>query len=75
MVKLRFQLFSDIHIELANRVPKIPNLAPYLFLAGDIGKKRFMFVEITNITVQINLIQKLIKHTKSFLKNTKILCF
>ena len=45
MVKLRFQLFSDIHIELANRVPKIPNLAPYLFLAGDIGKINFKFFD------------------------------
>ncbi len=45
MVKLRFQLFSDIHIELANRVPKIPNLAPYLFLAGDIGKVNYKFFD------------------------------
>jgi len=42
MVKLRFQLFSDIHIELAKRVPKIPNLSPYLFLAGDIGKIKYI---------------------------------
>ncbi len=45
MVKLRFQLFSDIHIELANRVPKIPSLSPYLFLAGDIGKVNYKFFE------------------------------
>lgn len=45
MVKLRFQLFSDIHIELANRIPKIPNLAPYLFLAGDIGKVNYKFFD------------------------------
>jgi len=45
MVKLRFQLFSDIHIELANRVPKIPALAPYLFLAGDIGKINHKFFD------------------------------
>lgn len=38
MVKFRFQLFSDIHCELTKNIPKIPNLAPYLFLAGDIGK-------------------------------------
>ena len=38
MVKFKFQLFSDIHIEFTKKIPKIPNLAPYLFLAGDIGK-------------------------------------
>lgn len=38
MVNLKFQLFSDIHLELSKSVPKIPQLAPYLFLAGDIGK-------------------------------------
>ncbi len=52
MVKFRFQLFSDIHIELTKNVPKLPALAPYLFLAGDIGKinaNNFKeFIEYTN---------------------------
>lgn len=43
MAKLTFQLFSDIHIELGKNVPKIPPLAPYLFLAGDIGKVNYKY--------------------------------
>lgn len=34
--KLAIQIFSDIHIELWNRVPEISVKAKYLFLAGDI---------------------------------------
>lgn len=34
--KLTIQLFSDIHIELWNKLPEIPVKAKYLFLAGDI---------------------------------------
>ena len=33
-----FQLFSDIHLELIDTFPMIPVKAPYLILAGDIGK-------------------------------------
>lgn len=35
-----FQLFSDIHLEFFSQAksPKIPPFAPFLFLAGDIGK-------------------------------------
>jgi predicted phosphodiesterase len=34
--KLIVQIFSDIHIELWNKLPEIPVKAKYLFLAGDI---------------------------------------
>lgn len=34
--KLKFQVFSDIHIELWNKMPEITPKANYLFLAGDI---------------------------------------
>ena len=34
---MKFQLFSDIHLELCKNVPYIKPLADYLFLAGDIG--------------------------------------
>lgn len=33
-----FQLFSDLHIEKYGRVPTFPATAPYLILAGDIGR-------------------------------------
>lgn len=36
--RLIIQLYSDLHLELINTVPKIKPLAPYLFLAGDITK-------------------------------------
>jgi len=35
---MRFQLFSDLHIELSKSWPKPPKLADILVLAGDIGK-------------------------------------
>jgi predicted phosphodiesterase len=35
---MKFQLYSDIHLEYYKKYPKIPRFAPYLFLAGDIGK-------------------------------------
>jgi hypothetical protein len=34
--KIAIQVFSDIHIELWNKIPLIPVKAKYLFLAGDI---------------------------------------
>jgi len=34
--KIAIQVFSDIHIELWNKIPEIPVKAKYLFLAGDI---------------------------------------
>ena len=34
---LKFQLFSDIHLEFYKSFPKLPILTDYLFLAGDIG--------------------------------------
>lgn len=34
--KIAVQIYSDIHIELWNKMPKIPVNAKYLFLAGDI---------------------------------------
>jgi predicted phosphodiesterase len=34
--KIVIQVFSDIHIELWNKIPEIPVKAKYLFLAGDI---------------------------------------
>ena len=34
--KLIVQIFSDIHIELWNKLPELPVRAKYLFLAGDI---------------------------------------
>jgi hypothetical protein len=34
---MKFQLFSDIHLELCKNIPYIKPLANYLFLAGDIG--------------------------------------
>ena len=36
MTTLLLQVFSDIHIELWNKMPEIPVMAKYLFLAGDI---------------------------------------
>ncbi len=38
MNKLKIQIYSDIHLELINKIPKIKPLADYLILAGDIGK-------------------------------------
>ena len=35
---MKFQLFSDIHLEFLKEYPKIIPKADYLFLAGDIGK-------------------------------------
>lgn len=37
--KILVQVYSDIHIELWNRVPILPVMAKYLFLAGDICDK------------------------------------
>ena len=34
--KLIVQIFSDIHIELQNKLPEISIKAKYLFLSGDI---------------------------------------
>jgi predicted phosphodiesterase len=34
---MKFQLFSDIHLELCKNIPYIKPLTDYLFLAGDIG--------------------------------------
>lgn len=34
---MKFQVFSDIHLEYHDTYPYIPSLAPYLILAGDIG--------------------------------------
>lgn len=34
--KITIQVFSDIHIELWNKMPELPIKAKYLFLAGDI---------------------------------------
>jgi hypothetical protein len=34
--KITIQIFSDIHLELWNKMPEIPVKAKYLFLAGDI---------------------------------------
>lgn len=34
--KLSIQIYSDIHIELCNKLPELPVLSKYLFLAGDI---------------------------------------
>ena len=34
--KLLVQVYSDIHIELWNKIPELPVKAKYLFLAGDI---------------------------------------
>ncbi len=38
MEKIRIQIFSDIHLELINKLPKIKPSCDYLILAGDIGK-------------------------------------
>lgn len=39
MESFKFQLFSDIHLEFSKKsFPRIPKLANYLILAGDIGK-------------------------------------
>ena len=38
--KLKVQVFSDIHIELWNKLPELPIKSKYLFLAGDICKLR-----------------------------------
>ncbi len=35
---MKIQIYSDIHLELLNGTPLLKPLAPYLFLAGDIGK-------------------------------------
>ena len=35
--KLLIQVYSDIHIELWNKLPEIPVKAKYLFLAGDVS--------------------------------------
>jgi len=40
MFNFKFQLLSDIHLEFSKtleNLPPIPNVAPYLFLVGDIG--------------------------------------
>ena len=35
---MKFQLFSDIHLEFLKEFPKIIPHTDFLFLAGDIGK-------------------------------------
>jgi predicted phosphohydrolase len=37
--KILIQVYSDIHIELWNKLPELPVKAKYLFLAGDICSK------------------------------------
>lgn len=37
MTKITIQVFSDLHLEFYKNFAKIQPLAPYLFLAGDIG--------------------------------------
>lgn len=37
MTKITIQVLSDMHLEFYKNFPKIKPLAPYLFLAGDIG--------------------------------------
>lgn len=34
--KIQIQIYSDIHIELWNKMPELPVKAKYLFLAGDV---------------------------------------
>jgi predicted phosphodiesterase len=34
---MKIQIYSDIHLEHAHKIPNIPPIADYLFLAGDIG--------------------------------------
>jgi hypothetical protein len=34
--EISLQLYSDMHIEIWNKIPDIPVKAKYLFLAGDI---------------------------------------
>jgi hypothetical protein len=34
--RILIQVYSDLHIELWNKIPEIPARAKYLFLAGDI---------------------------------------
>lgn len=36
--KLLFQVYSDIHLEIWNKMPLIPKKSDYLILAGDIGQ-------------------------------------
>jgi predicted phosphohydrolase len=36
--KLLIQIYSDLHLELTKRIPKIEPRCPYLFLAGDISR-------------------------------------
>ena len=36
--KLSIQIYSDLHLELTNSIPKIVPRSPYLFLAGDISR-------------------------------------
>ena len=47
--KILVQVYSDIHIELWNKVPILPVKAKYLFLAGDICDKNnplfYMFLD------------------------------
>lgn len=38
MQKIKVQIYSDIHLEFSNKLPKIKPLCDYLILAGDIGK-------------------------------------
>lgn len=37
-ITVSIQIYSDLHLELINKIPKIPPKSPYLFLAGDISR-------------------------------------
>ena len=44
--KLTIQIFSDIHIELWNKLPTLPVNAKYLFLAGDVCSQTRLILSI-----------------------------
>ena len=53
---LKFQLFSDIHLEFYKSFPKLPILTDYLFLAGDIGQRIILKAGLVPATVPVRLV-------------------
>lgn len=45
---VQIQIYSDIHLEFKNKPIKIKPYAPYLFLAGDIGRLNGVYKEVVS---------------------------
>ena len=60
--KLLIQVYSDIHIELWNKIPELPVKAKYLFLAGDICNQIHPFQVIMNTMLKIRILMNFVSN-------------